>query len=51
MKELNQMLVTKLMAGELDVPVEAHYPLSRVHEAVAHAAAGGRDGKSMLTEG
>lgn len=51
LKALNQMLVTKLMAGELDVPVEAHYPLSRVHEAVAHAARGGRDGKIMLTEG
>ena len=49
-RALNTMLAEKLMAGELDVPVDGRYPLSEVHAAVAHAAQGGRDGKILLVE-
>jgi NADPH:quinone reductase-like Zn-dependent oxidoreductase len=37
--------------GELSVRVHATYPLSRIKEAVAAAASGGRDGKILLTAG
>jgi NADPH:quinone reductase-like Zn-dependent oxidoreductase len=42
-------LMERLKAGEIDTPVEARYPLSRVSEAVAHAAREGRSGKILLT--
>ncbi|MGM0584146.1 MAG: zinc-dependent alcohol dehydrogenase family protein [Pseudomonadota bacterium] len=42
-------LLERLQAGEIATPVEARYPLSRVREAVAHAAREGRSGKVLLT--
>lgn len=39
----------KMAEGMLDIPVEATYPLSRVKEAVAHAAREGRGGKIIIT--
>ena len=39
----------KMAEGLLDIPVEATYPLSRVKEAVAHAAREGRSGKVIIT--
>lgn len=44
-------LVDKLRKGAIATPVEARYPLSRVAEAVAHAARPGRSGKILLTAG
>lgn len=42
--ELGELLVE----GELTTPVEATYPLSRVREALQHAAREGRDGKVIV---
>ncbi len=41
-------LAGMLSDGTIAVPVEARYPLSRVREALAHAAREGRDGKILL---
>ena len=41
-------LIGLLAAGELTTPIGATYPLSRVREALAHAAREGRDGKVIL---
>lgn len=41
-------LAEMLADGSIAVPVEATYPLSRVHEALAHAAREGRGGKVLL---
>lgn len=43
-----KQLVELVTKGTIHVPVAATYPLSRVHEAVAHAAQEGRDGKVLL---
>ncbi|WP_416898201.1 MAG: MDR family NADPH-dependent oxidoreductase [Minwuia sp.] len=45
------ILGKKMAEGLLEVPVEATYPLSKVKEAVAHAARDGRSGKIVLTMG
>lgn len=37
-----------LAAGELSTPIEATYPLSRIREALQHAAREGRDGKVIV---
>lgn len=39
----------KMAEGLLDIPIEATYPLSRVKDAVAHAAQDGRNGKVIIT--
>ena len=41
-------LVQLIAQGALSAPVHAVYPLARIKEAVAAAAAGGRDGKIVL---
>jgi len=41
-------LAGMLADGSIAVPVEATYPLSRVHDALRHAAREGRDGKILL---
>jgi mitochondrial enoyl-[acyl-carrier protein] reductase / trans-2-enoyl-CoA reductase len=48
---LYRMLASKLADGALAVEVEAVYPLSRLKEAVAHAARGGRSGKILVSCG
>jgi len=49
MRDLHRFLVAELEAGHLHTAVAARYPLSRVREAVTHAARAGRDGKILLT--
>lgn len=44
-------LLAMLAAGELSTPVEATYPLSRITDALRHAARAGRDGKVVLVPG
>ncbi|AMW05755.1 zinc-dependent alcohol dehydrogenase family protein [Gemmatimonas phototrophica] len=44
-------LAQRIARGELATRVHATFPLSRVQEAVALAAAGGRQGKVLLTPG
>lgn len=41
-------LVQLIAQGALSAPVQATYPLARIKEAVAAAAAGGRDGKVVV---
>jgi NADPH:quinone reductase-like Zn-dependent oxidoreductase len=41
-------LAGMLADGSIHVPVEATYPLSRIHEALVHAAREGRTGKVLL---
>ena len=48
---LYRMLASKLADGALAVEVEEVYPLSRLKEAVAHAARGGRSGKILVSCG
>ena len=48
-RDLHALLAERLARGETHQAVEARYPLSRVREAVAHAARAGRGGKIMLT--
>jgi mitochondrial enoyl-[acyl-carrier protein] reductase / trans-2-enoyl-CoA reductase len=48
---LYRMLATRLADGALAVEVEEVYPLSRLREAVAHAARGGRSGKILVSCG
>lgn len=49
MRDLHAVLTARLAAGDTVQAVEARYPLSRVKDAVAHAARGGRNGKILLT--
>lgn len=49
MRDLHAVLARKLADGTIHSEVEARYPLSRVKEAVAHAARAGRTGKIILT--
>ena len=49
MRDLHAVLTAKLAAGDTHQAVDARYLLSRVKEAVAHAARGGRNGKVLLT--
>jgi len=46
---LHGFLEAQLAAGALHTDVDARYPLSRIREAVAHAARSGRNGKILLT--
>ena len=48
---LYRMLASMLAEGALSVEVEEVYPLSRIKEAVAHAARGGRSGKILVSFG
>lgn len=48
MRRLHAFLAERLASGAIHADVEARYPLSRVREAVAHAARGGRAGKILL---
>ena len=48
---LYRLLATKLADGTLSVDVEEVYPFSRIKEAVAHAARGGREGKILVSCG
>jgi len=48
-RDLSAFLGRKLADGVIRSDVEARYPLSRIRDAVAHAARGGRDGKIILT--
>ena len=48
---LYRMLASMLADGALAVEVEEVYPLSRLKEAVAHAARGGRSGKILVSCG
>lgn len=47
-RELHNYLAEKLAEGMIHTEVEERYPLSRVKEAVAHAARDGRSGKIVL---
>ena len=47
-REVYTTLVGMIASGALKAPVEAVYPLSRVHDAVRHAARPGRSGKVLL---
>jgi NADPH:quinone reductase-like Zn-dependent oxidoreductase len=47
--DLYRMLASMLADGALAVDVEEVYPLSRLKEAVAHAARGGRSGKILVS--
>lgn len=49
MQELHRFLDRKLAEGVLRTEVDACYPLARIHEALQHAARGGRNGKILLT--
>ncbi|MFY9209999.1 MAG: zinc-dependent alcohol dehydrogenase family protein [Aestuariivita sp.] len=49
MKDLHAFLGEKLAEGVIHTDVDARYPLSRIKEAVAHAARAGRNGKIILT--
>jgi len=44
-------LAAKVADGSLAVEVEAVYPFSKIKEAVAHAARGGRSGKILMRFG
>lgn len=48
-RDLSVILGQKLADGVIRSDVEARYPLSRIGDAVAHAARGGRNGKIILT--
>lgn len=47
--DLHTFLEAKLADGNLHTEVDARYPLSRIKEAVGHAARSGRNGKIILT--
>ncbi|APE42394.1 hypothetical protein BOO69_02415 [Sulfitobacter alexandrii] len=49
MRDLHTFLEDKLAAGVLHTEIDAAYPLDRIHDALSHAARGGRNGKIMLT--
>jgi mitochondrial enoyl-[acyl-carrier protein] reductase / trans-2-enoyl-CoA reductase len=49
LRGLYRMLAQMVADGALSVPIEATYPLTRVTEALAHAARPGRRGKVLLT--
>lgn len=44
-------LLAMLAAGEITTPVEATYPLSKITDALQHAARAGRDGKVLVVPG
>lgn len=48
-KQVYAQLVTWLAEGKIGARVDAHYPITRSAEAVAHAAREGRDGKVLIT--
>lgn len=48
-RDMYQQLVRLQQHNRLHVAIEAHYPLQRVQEAVAHAARPHRQGKILLT--
>jgi NADPH:quinone reductase-like Zn-dependent oxidoreductase len=48
-RALYERLAAQIADGTLKAEIEATYPLSRVREALAHAARGGRGGKILLT--
>ena len=45
---LYDRLAERIRLGRIDVPVEKVYPIERVSEAVAHAAAYSRSGKILV---
>ena len=47
--EILDYIVQQISNGALSVPVEAHYPLEDVVEALAHSAKEGREGKIVIT--
>ncbi len=47
-RDLHAVLNAGLASGQIHSEIAGRYPLSRVKEAVAHAAQGGRDGKIIL---
>lgn len=47
-QKLYEELATLMNDGTIDIPVEATYPITRVNEALAHAATPGRSGKILL---
>lgn len=49
MRDLNVFLTDNLEKGVLNTDIDGRYPLSRIRDAVAHAARGGRNGKIILT--
>lgn len=49
MRDLNLFLTGKLAEGVLRTDIDGRYPLGRIHDAVVHAAQGGRNGKIILT--
>ena len=49
LKNLNTFLVKNLALGFFQTEIEKRYPLSKVHEAVAHAGQANRFGKIILT--
>ena len=48
-QKLYEKLAKLMIDGTIDIPIEATYPMSRVKEALAHAAQPGRSGKVLLT--
>lgn len=51
MRSLHDFLDRKFAEGLSHTEVDATYPLSRIHDALAHAVQGGRNGKILLTSG
>lgn len=41
-------VISLIMRGEIEVEIDSRFPLERIHEAVARAAASGRSGKVLL---
>ena len=48
MRSLYADLAEQIVKGNLNVPVEAVYPLTEIKQALAHASREGRDGKILL---
>ncbi|MEL6861971.1 MAG: zinc-binding dehydrogenase, partial [Pseudomonadota bacterium] len=42
-------LAALIIGGEIKTKIDSRYPLEEISEAVTRAAAGGRDGKVLLT--
>lgn len=47
-QKLYQGLGARVLAGDLQVGIEATYPIDRIKDAVDHAGKGGRDGKILV---
>lgn len=47
-REVYQPLARRMLAGELDVPIRATYPIEEIRAALAHASKGERDGKILV---